>query len=879
MKQKHHLNTAIIFAGIITFQQARAGTTWDGTGTGTNINTQENWNDNLNPDFTGSASVTFTSANSTATVNTDVEFTKVTFGGSFTIASGAGNFVLRGSTSGGTANLQSNSGASNVQINEQLLIESLSPTVGSQGTLLTINNNRNAVDTTALSINNGIALAAGSTATYYDIRYANGSGGLGDTRIAGTISGLGTLANAGSVWTGDLIIAGNQSLSTSNIVISSGAGYGNPTSAARLVLGETTSDSQTWNGITLNNTMALAVGGNITAGSLSIGGSASAANTRIVGYSASTSSLSLAGGNATANVTLGGAGTNQNNLAIVHRGISATTISNASNTYAGGTVAEASGGSSALILGASGAFGTGGLTIGNASTGAGNTAKVQLNGFNQTVSFLTSGGVGTRTLENGSATLNSTLTVNQASDTSFSGLIQNGAAGTLKLVKSGDGTLTLSNTAANTFTGGLQIDGGTLAFSAANQLGNSGTTVPNLNGGTLKYTGATLSTDNIGLEITAASVVEVSSSSTTLRSGGNLSGSGQLTINGPGVVALGKNSANATYGNGFTGNIVVSNGATLSLRNQNSMGSDAGGFAAGTTTIQNGGTLLLDPFSQTNVSYNAETIAFQGTSTLTNRLNGQASLATAITGAVSTAGTLTVNTREDVATANPVSIELSGAITGSGGINFGTTGGRAGTYIVSNISNGYLGATNVKSGTLLVNGNISTSSLTTVESGATLGGSGTVGDLTVLTGGSLNPGNSPGQLTVDGNFSQAGTLNLEITGLTAGTLHDQVNVLGTVTLGGIFSTNFSGFTPANGNLIFILLNDGADAVSGTFSSLAQNAVVTNFGGFDWKISYTANSGTGLFTGGNDVALMAVPEPRAAIIGGLGMLALLRRRRK
>jgi hypothetical protein len=41
----------------------------------------------------------------------------------------------------------------------------------------------------------------------------------------------------------------------------------------------------------------------------------------------------------------------------------------------------------------------------------------------------------------------------------------------------------------------------------------------------------------------------------------------------------------------------------------------------------------------------------------------------------------------------------------------------------------------------------------------------------------------------------------------------------------------------------------------------------------------ANSGTNQFTGGNDVALMAaVPEPRAALIGGLGLLALLRRRR-
>jgi hypothetical protein len=50
----------------------------------------------------------------------------------------------------------------------------------------------------------------------------------------------------------------------------------------------------------------------------------------------------------------------------------------------------------------------------------------------------------------------------------------------------------------------------------------------------------------------------------------------------------------------------------------------------------------------------------------------------------------------------------------------------------------------------------------------------------------------------------------------------------------------------------------------------------------WKLTYLANNtglNAGSFIGGNDVALMAVPEPDAALLfGGLGMLALLRRRR-
>ncbi|MEN9990618.1 MAG: hypothetical protein RLZZ224_320, partial [Verrucomicrobiota bacterium] len=81
------------------------------------------------------------------------------------------------------------------------------------------------------------------------------------------------------------------------------------------------------------------------------------------------------------------------------------------------------------------------------------------------------------------------------------------------------------------------------------------------------------------------------------------------------------------------------------------------------------------------------------------------------------------------------------------------------------------------------------------------------------------------------------------------------------------------------SMIFLILNDSDDAVTGTFSNYAQGANVGNFGGFDWVISYTANSTGPAFTGGNDVALMAIPEPSAALLGGLGALGLLRRRRK
>jgi len=203
-----------------------------------------------------------------------------------------------------------------------------------------------------------------------------------------------------------------------------------------------------------------------------------------------------------------------------------------------------------------------------------------------------------------------------------------------------------------------------------------------------------------------------------------------------------------------------------------------------------------------------------------------------------------------------------------------------GTLVVSATSN-YTGVTNVTQGTLVVNGNISTSVLTTVSSGATLGGSGTVGALTVDSGAFVTPGNSPGILTVNGNYTQAGTYNAEITGTTAGVGgYDQITVTGAVDItGGSLVALFSAGSYALGDKLFILLNDGLDAITGTYSGFAQGATVATYGGFDWAISYLADSTGNTFTGGNDIALMAVPEPNiAALIGGFGVLALLRRRR-
>jgi autotransporter-associated beta strand protein len=318
--------------GFFATSNSYAGTIWDGGASpDTSINNAANWDADSLPDFLGTASVSFGTTTNVATINTDVEFTKVTCTNSFTLAAGAGKLSIRGSNTGGNVTLQSNSGASSVNINEEILVKTL-PTAAPYGSLFVIANNRNAVETIALRINSGIALDPASTgAGTYTLRYANGSGGLGDTRIAGTISGLGTLQNGATAWTGDLIIAGNQSLASANISLSSGSGFGNPTANARLLLGETSTDIQTWNAITLNNVMKIVVVGDITASSVSGSGAA-----RIVGTNVAGSTLRITSGTIGSNIDLGGVGAGENDLNLVKDNSGILTIAGA-KTYTGTT--------------------------------------------------------------------------------------------------------------------------------------------------------------------------------------------------------------------------------------------------------------------------------------------------------------------------------------------------------------------------------------------------------------------------------------------------------------------------------------------------------------------------------------------------------------
>ena len=73
---------------------------------------------------------------------------------------------------------------------------------------------------------------------------------------------------------------------------------------------------------------------------------------------------------------------------------------------------------------------------------------------------------------------------------------------------------------------------------------------------------------------------------------------------------------------------------------------------------------------------------------------------------------------------------------------------------------------------------------------------------------------------------------------------------------------------------------GYATLSGTFDGLANNDDFLDDLANTWRITYDDTSaGANGGTGTNFVTITAVPEPNAAaLIGGLGVLALLRRRR-
>lgn len=130
----------------------------------------------------------------------------------------------------------------------------------------------------------------------------------------------------------------------------------------------------------------------------------------------------------------------------------------------------------------------------------------------------------------------------------------------------------------------------------------------------------------------------------------------------------------------------------------------------------------------------------------------------------------------------------------------------------------------------IANGAVLTLNGTATNSG-TLKGIGTISGnmFTNAADGILAPGASPGCLTFNNGLTNDGAVNIEVSGTTACSGYDKINVNGTAVLGGNLNISF-GYTPTDGDVITFL---DATSISGTFSSISPTLPA------GWSLEYNS----------------------------------------
>ncbi|MEP9380621.1 autotransporter-associated beta strand repeat-containing protein [Aquabacter sp. CN5-332] len=381
--------------------------------------------------------------------------------------------------------------------------------------------------------------------------------------------------------------------------------------------------------------------------------------------------------------------------------------------------------------------------------------------------------------------------------------------------KTGAGSLLLSG--ENTYEGGTRLLHGVLSVSSDANLGaRSGGLF--IDGGTLSATSGFKSERAVALGEHGGTFNVQENKQLTLS--GAVSGPGTLWKSGQGSLVL-------TGGNSYMGGIVIAAG-TL-----------AGHTASIIGNVLNNGELLFDQnstgaYSSTVSGTGGVTKAGSGTVILTGTFNQTG-------GTLISQGTLQVG---DGGTSGWV----NGPI-----VNYGTLAyDLSSTYIFPQLLSGTGGVTLQGGGTALFNGSTYTGTVTLnganvqlspgvstpvafiIGAGSMLGGTGTIGQLTVGNGGTVSPGYSPGALSVAGNavFQGGSAYRAEVQ---PSNINDLISVAGSVQINPGSTVQVVGGRGSYANSWTFTILTAEGGVTGSFSSASSN-----FAFLDPLLTYGAN---------------------------------------
>lgn len=509
-------------------------------------------------------------------------------------------------------------------------------------------------------------------------------------------------------------------------------------------------------------------------------------------------------------------------------------------------------------------------------------ATLAANGASVSIASLSGAGI----VENGSASTGSTLTLNGSG--SFTGLVRNGGAASLSIVKTGSGTQSLDG--ANSFTGTISITGGVLSTNSladggsSSGLGASNSLPANLllDGGTLRHTGGTASTDRRfdlgpnGGSLDASGSGAVSFTATNDLSFTAAPGARVLTLTGTSAAAntlaakiidgtsptsLAKEGSGTwalTNSNTYTGGTTL-NAGVLSISSSNAIGSGSVTFAGGvlqtTQSMSIGNNLVVNNASNgVTVSTGVLTINGSISGSFPLYKDGPGTLVIAgssntvptvvqsgtVQGSAANAGTsISLTTPSAVFEFNQSSAgTYGGIISGQGGISLTGSGGLTLTG-----ANTFDGETQVSDGVLTV---VSDSALGSTTGGVSVQTGGTVelrngvsiGGETIQLNGSGASGQSGALVSTLGTNTFAGSVVAATDASIAALPGSTLNLVGglvkdgtvaTLTGGGAITIGGAGITGASPNSDLVVDGSGTVVTLTTSNSYNGPTFVQNSG--------------------------------------------------